>query len=620
MAFTAAVTALAASNALLVPLVLERQILSHASTPLALGAGSEAAAWPNTTAAAGQAPAHPWLAARLAAYTAAPKACPDPARLRHNALKHREEIGKMLDPEHQALTPLVEAALAVMRLSCEKYFVLLSVFVAYLLFKDMPRGALHVVRLNARLSSAFQKVILYSFPAVCWGYGAGFIFSTFVTVVFWGSPALALYEAARAATSLVLIRSLRPAGEADIERMGGNCAICWGEMAVPPAGADAGALPAAPPPEGAPVSPDAWVLGCGHAYHHACLLTWLHQCHSQGMAATCPMCQGEIQVQVKWRVPGMGRAGGRGGRQQEQQQQQQQEEAGAQGGAEGQGQGQGGRQLMLPHQQELMELLRDMPAMLRAQRHELAQAGPHEEQPLLGWRGGAAEAHGAGDGALAPGWHWPQQAPVGNAAGPGDAAQEQLEARGEQLEQLQEGGGQQEQRHQEPEANGEQQQQHQQGAMPGNSSSSRPGLQGRSPSPAPLHGACPPCPGTPGCSSGAQQEPAAAAVGRGSHRSQAGPREAGTAAAPCSSAQAGGSAPGAGGGSSSAACAAEAAAASGLEGPLQRQQQFRSEVNRVLGDLEAFRARHAQLLDKGSSTQVDGAAAAAAAASLGSQP
>lgn len=57
------------------------------------------------------------------------------------------------------LIPLVESALAVMRLSCEKYFVLLSVFVSYLLFRDNPPPAVRAfIRANAIISSTFQKV------------------------------------------------------------------------------------------------------------------------------------------------------------------------------------------------------------------------------------------------------------------------------------------------------------------------------------------------------------------------------------------------------------------------------------------------------------------------------
>ncbi len=32
------------------------------------------------------------------------------------------------------------------------------------------------------------QAILYTFPAICWAYNAGFLFSTFVTGVFWTGP------------------------------------------------------------------------------------------------------------------------------------------------------------------------------------------------------------------------------------------------------------------------------------------------------------------------------------------------------------------------------------------------------------------------------------------------
>lgn len=77
------------------------------------------------------------------------------------------------DPVHLELIPLVESALAVMRLSCEKFFVLVSMFAAYLTFRNPPKLARALIKLNARISTAFQKVILYSFPAICWIYSAG---------------------------------------------------------------------------------------------------------------------------------------------------------------------------------------------------------------------------------------------------------------------------------------------------------------------------------------------------------------------------------------------------------------------------------------------------------------
>lgn len=68
-----------------------------------------------------------------------------------NVKKHASEIDKMTDPEHLRLIPLVEAALALMRLSCEKFFVLVSVYLSYLLFRDPPGEAMRfMIRLNAR--------------------------------------------------------------------------------------------------------------------------------------------------------------------------------------------------------------------------------------------------------------------------------------------------------------------------------------------------------------------------------------------------------------------------------------------------------------------------------------
>ena len=65
----------------------------------------------------------------------------------------------MRSAEHRELIPLVEAALAVMRLACEKFFVLVSVLAAYLLFRDdVPRPARALIRLNHRLSTLFQRV------------------------------------------------------------------------------------------------------------------------------------------------------------------------------------------------------------------------------------------------------------------------------------------------------------------------------------------------------------------------------------------------------------------------------------------------------------------------------
>lgn len=146
-----------------------------------------------------------------------------------NVKKHVSEIDKMTDPEHLRLIPLVEAALALMRLSCEKFFVLVSVYVSYLLFRDPPGEAMRfMIRLNARYATArcsdnknsqkhvthrlsmyIQKTILYCFPAICWVYNAGFIFSSFVSFVFWGGAIMRAYESVRRSTTVVRPSQLR---------------------------------------------------------------------------------------------------------------------------------------------------------------------------------------------------------------------------------------------------------------------------------------------------------------------------------------------------------------------------------------------------------------------------
>ena len=48
------------------------------------------------------------------------------------------------------------------------------------------------------------QAILYSFPAICWLYGAGLMFSSFASLVFWGQPAARLWEKLRARFTTVL--------------------------------------------------------------------------------------------------------------------------------------------------------------------------------------------------------------------------------------------------------------------------------------------------------------------------------------------------------------------------------------------------------------------------------
>ena len=74
----------------------------------------------------------------------------------------------MASAEHRELVPLVEVSLAIMRLACEKFFVLISVLATYLLFRDeAPRPARLLIRLNHRLSVLFQRVRLHELWCGC---------------------------------------------------------------------------------------------------------------------------------------------------------------------------------------------------------------------------------------------------------------------------------------------------------------------------------------------------------------------------------------------------------------------------------------------------------------------
>lgn len=53
-------------------------------------------------------------------------------------------------------------------------------------------------------------------------------------VVFWGGPIMQAYDLLRTSVRSVSIKALRPATAAEIERMHGDCAICWCEMTVAP--------------------------------------------------------------------------------------------------------------------------------------------------------------------------------------------------------------------------------------------------------------------------------------------------------------------------------------------------------------------------------------------------
>ncbi|PSC68550.1 E3 ubiquitin-ligase synoviolin [Micractinium conductrix] len=253
--------------------------------------------------------------------------------------KHCAELERMRSPDHKRLIPLVEVSLAIMRLSCERFFSLLAVFLGFLLFRDPPPAAQRAIRVVAAVAAVFQRLVLYSFPAICWAYGAGALFSSFVSVVFWTGPLVRAVERVRNAATSVQPRQWHAATSEEVERMAGQCAICWGDMPVPSGGAGGsagssvatagGAAETVPPAQaaaagpGAPVAADVhtpppppppragspsgaagcMALPCGHAYHRECLQQWLQQCYGQARSATCPMCQASIALRVRYRMP-----------------------------------------------------------------------------------------------------------------------------------------------------------------------------------------------------------------------------------------------------------------------------------------------------------------------------
>ena len=313
---------LAALNALVVPLRLEASALAHPRTPAVMEAAvASDRAW--RTAGLGGLPAA--VDGVAAAYSArcGLRAATPASPFRAATLKHAAELAKMRAPEHAELIPLLEAALAIMRLSCEKFFVLATVLAAHVLFRGRaPRAARALIRANHRLSAAFQRVILYSFPAVCWLHGAGFVFSAFVSVVFWGAPVQRAVDALRKRATIVRPTGLRDASAGEVERANGSCAVCWGGMGAPPSTSAAAAagllagggaplrlLGASGPPAQAPPSsstargPRGKALPCGHAFHGACIRRWLAQCHGQGRRPTCPMCNAVIELDVTYRFP-----------------------------------------------------------------------------------------------------------------------------------------------------------------------------------------------------------------------------------------------------------------------------------------------------------------------------
>lgn len=275
MLIMVAVAFLAAVNAALVPAAMEAAVLAHprsitlASMPLGLGPLNES------------------LDAMQRNFLHL--SCASRHAIRRGMQKHASELQKMANPGHVQNLPLIEIALAIMRLSCEKFFVLASVFCAFLIFREPPQWVRHVISTVAKVSDAFQTSILMTFPALCWYYNAGIIFSTFVTIVLWTGPMVRFMEKLRVNVASVRPVSLTASTLADIERMDGKCAICWSDF----------------PGEGGGVA-DVWApqsLPCTHAFHRPCIVQWLRQCHRQGRNPTCPMCSSTVELSVQWRLP-----------------------------------------------------------------------------------------------------------------------------------------------------------------------------------------------------------------------------------------------------------------------------------------------------------------------------
>lgn len=226
--------------------------------------------------------------------------------------KHVRELAKICSTGRSEAIAMVEVLLAIMRLCCEKFFVLATVFAAYLLYRDdVPFYARIIARTNHHLSSFYQKTILYCFPAICWIYGAGWMFSGFASLIFWAAPVQQIVHWTRTNATVIRPVGLKDATEEEVERMNGSCAVCWGDMGAPlpraamqMLGAGGGARPPAPVEALAPGK----ALPCGHAFHTACIRRWLAQCHRQSREPTCPMCNATIQLEVTWRIPNVFRA------------------------------------------------------------------------------------------------------------------------------------------------------------------------------------------------------------------------------------------------------------------------------------------------------------------------
>ena len=265
----------------------------------------------------------PWFARNpIVAFFSRPPPM-DASRFLLLAEKHTVELERMASVEHRSIVPLIELALAIMRLSCEKWFSLVAMYVSYIIFRDPPPHAREYIKIVAVISRVFQHCILMSFPAVCWAYGAGFLFSTFASAVFWTNPIFRLVEHVKKVAMEVQPMHWHPVTMDEVERMGGNCAICWGSIGYHGAEglvdqhdydhdgnrddiSQGGGAALGGRDDNNDTAGDAVMgLSCGHAYHQSCLLEWLHSCFGQSRKATCPMCQSQVPLKITYKLRDM---------------------------------------------------------------------------------------------------------------------------------------------------------------------------------------------------------------------------------------------------------------------------------------------------------------------------
>lgn len=99
-------------------------------------------------------------------------------------------------------------------------------YVAYLLRRPaLPLAA--AIRIASFVSLAFQSAVVYIFPAICWRYGAGVFFSAFVSVLFWGPPAMSAFDWAADVAITAAPRIITKPTREQLERAGHQCSICW---------------------------------------------------------------------------------------------------------------------------------------------------------------------------------------------------------------------------------------------------------------------------------------------------------------------------------------------------------------------------------------------------------